>query len=113
MADGSRTDPRGGSPLYLEGMSGVPTSDPPAPVPSAASILEGIAQVAREHLDWSGPLRPEMHLVEDLELDSIRLLTLAVEVENHFRVALDEADEEEIDTVGDLVEAVRRKLSSP
>ena len=44
-----------------------------------------------------------MRLVEDLRLDSIRLLTLAVEVENRFRVRLDEVDEAGIETVGDLV----------
>lgn len=73
-------------------------------------ILEGIAQVAQEHLGWQGPLTPEMRLVEDLRLDSVRLLTLAAEVENRFRVLLDEADERAIETVGDLVAIVRRKL---
>jgi acyl carrier protein len=73
-------------------------------------ILDGIAQVVREHLGWEGPLTPEMRLVEDLRLDSVRLLTLAAEVENRFRVLLDEADELAIETVGDLVAIVRRKL---
>jgi acyl carrier protein len=73
-------------------------------------ILSGIAQVARQHLGWSGPLLPEMRLVEDLRLDSIRLLTLAAEVENRFRVLLDPVEEATIETVGDLVELVRRKL---
>jgi acyl carrier protein len=73
-------------------------------------ILGGIAEVAREHLGWEGPLTGEMRLVEDLRLDSVRLLTLAAEVENRFRVRLDEADEAAIVTVGDLVETVRRKL---
>lgn len=74
-------------------------------------ILAGIREVAGEHLQYRGKLAPEMRLVEDLELDSIRLLTLAVEVENRFRVRLDEADEAGILTVGDLVMAVRRKLA--
>lgn len=77
-----------------------------------AEILDGIAAVARRHLDHREPLRPEQRLVEDLELDSIRLLTLAVEVENHFRVALDEEDEIGIETVGDLVRAVGHKLNA-
>lgn len=75
-------------------------------------ILAGVREVARERLGYRGELAPEMRLVEDLELDSIRLLTLAVEVENRFRVRLDEADEAGILTVGDLVTAVRRKLAS-
>lgn len=73
-------------------------------------ILAGVAAVAREHLAWTRPLAPEMRLIEDLALDSLRLLTLAVEVENRFHVCLDEMDEAGISTVGDLVAAVRRKL---
>ena len=75
-------------------------------------ILEDIAEVARRHLDHDGPLVPEMRLIEDLELDSIRRLTLAIEVENHFRVCLDEADDVNVETVGDLVAAVARKLAA-
>jgi acyl carrier protein len=77
---------------------------------SEDAILLGIAEVARLHLGWEGALTPDMRLVEDLRLDSLRLLTLAAEVENRFRVLLDEADEAGIETVGDLVAAVRRKL---
>ena len=73
-------------------------------------ILEGIAEVVRQRLDWQGPLTMDMRLVEDLSLDSVRLLTLAAEVENRFRVLLDEADEAGIQTVADLVAVVRRKL---
>ena len=54
-----------------------------------AEILAGIAAVAREHLGFAGELAPDLRLVEDLRLDSIKLLTLAVEVENRFRVRLD------------------------
>ncbi|HVT59990.1 MAG TPA: acyl carrier protein [Thermoanaerobaculia bacterium] len=76
----------------------------------STDILQGIAEVARAHLGWEGPLHREMRLVEDLRLDSIRLMTLAAEVENRFRVLLDQADEAGIETVGDLVDVVGRKL---
>lgn len=75
-----------------------------------AEILAGIAAVAREHLEWTGPVRPEMRLVEELRLDSIKLLTLAIELENRFRVRLDEEDERAILTVGDLVATIGRRL---
>jgi acyl carrier protein len=74
------------------------------------AILAGIEEVARAHLGWEEPLTPDMRLVEDLRLDSVRLLTLAAEVENRFRVFLDELDEGAIATVGDLVSVIRRKL---
>lgn len=75
-----------------------------------AAILEGIAAAARKELAFSGELRPELRLVEDLKLDSIRLLSLAMAVEDHFRIALDEGDEGGIATVGDLIAIVERKL---
>ena len=56
-----------------------------------AEILEGIAAVARDHRGWEGVLRPEMRLVGEMQLDSLKLLTLAIEVENRFRVRLDDA----------------------
>lgn len=54
------------------------------------------------------PLRidPEAHLVEDLGFDSIELLTLAVEVEDHFRVRLDDLDTGAITTVDELVATI-------
>lgn len=78
--------------------------------PILAKVLDGIAEVARIHLGHEGPLPLEARLLEDLELDSIQLLTLAVEVENVFRVCLDE-EETEIATVSDLARAVTKKLA--
>ena len=75
-------------------------------------ILQGIAEVAREHLNFQGELTLEQRLVEDLELDSIKLLTLSVEVENRFRVCLDPDLDSSLVTLGDLVEAIRRQLSA-
>ena len=77
-----------------------------------AQILAGISEVARRHLGWEGPLEARMSLVGDLGLDSLKALTLAVEVENLFRVCLDPERDREIVTVGDLVGVVRRELGS-
>lgn len=76
------------------------------------AILAAIAELARTKLHWSGPVRPEMRLIEDIQLDSIQLMTLAMEVEDRFRICLEEEDEAEIKTVGDLVETVETKLAS-
>ena len=73
-----------------------------------AEILAGIEEVARRHLGWQGCLEGHQRLVEDLGLDSLKALTLAVEVENRFAVNLDPERDAELVTVSDLVEAVRR-----
>lgn len=86
-------------------------------------ILRAIEEVARAHLVSretgelerlleGGHLAPELRLVEDLALDSIQLLTLAVEVENRFRICMDPEDEEGIETVGDLADVVAAKLGT-
>lgn len=74
-------------------------------------VLAAIRRIAREELEWEGEVHPGMDLVEDLGLDSLRLLTLAVEIENHFEICLEEADEAAIRTVSDLVDVVDKKLT--
>jgi acyl carrier protein len=73
-------------------------------------ILDAIREVARQQLGFAEELRPDMRLAEDLGLDSLKSLTLAVEVENRFRVCLDPESEAKIVTVGDLVAVVGSKL---
>lgn len=77
---------------------------------SDAQILDGIRKVAREHLDFEGDIALDTPLAETLELDSIRMLTLVVELENHFQVILEEDDESGIETVGDLVRVLKARL---
>jgi acyl carrier protein len=76
-----------------------------------AEILAAIQEVARVHVGFNGRLRREQRLVEDLELDSLKALTLAVEVENRFQVRLDPEIEARIMTVGDLVDEVGGQLA--
>lgn len=75
------------------------------------AILAGIAAAARKELAFAGELLPETRLVEDLQLDSIRLLSLAMAVEDHFRIALDADDEGGIAKVNDLIDIVEKKLT--
>ncbi len=99
-----------------------------------SSVLEQVVGVARAQLDLADDSafaqEPEallsLRLVEDLGLDSIQLLTLAVEVENHFEVALDgfgDLDEssdptdddgsvEAITTLGDLVLLIETTIAA-
>jgi acyl carrier protein len=75
-----------------------------------AFVLAGIADVARQHLQWTAPASRDLPLVEAFELDSLRQLTLLIELENRFRIRLDDRGETSILTVGDLVDVIRRKL---
>ena len=79
---------------------------------SRREILARIASVARRHLEIDVPLDESQRLVEDLGLDSLKLLTLAAEVENEFRLRIAPADEATIDTVGELVDLLERELAA-
>jgi acyl carrier protein len=77
-----------------------------------ALILEGVRRVLSEHLGIRD-VTEATHILSDLKLDSIQQLTFVVELENHFRVRFDEGDETGINTIGDVVEAVARRLEGP
>ena len=74
-------------------------------------ILETIQELARTHLDHTEPVTLDQDLIEDLRLDSLKLLTLAVQVENHFQICIDSDTEAAIRTIGDLVSVIERQLS--
>lgn len=71
--------------------------------------LAALQEIARAKLGWHGHLTRETPLVETLALDSLKRLTLVIEVEDRFQVCLDEADEATIETAGDLLDTIRRK----
>ncbi len=72
-------------------------------------ILDGIRQAVRE-LEVPYPVELDTHVLNDMELDSLQLIALVVEVENRFRVCLEPEDEARIATIGDLVEVIRQRL---
>jgi acyl carrier protein len=78
----------------------------PAARSHASAVRAALAEIAAR-LGYRGPLAPELRLVEDLRLDSV-----AVEVEDRFRVCLDAADEAAIRTVGDLERVLCAKLEA-
>ena len=78
-----------------------------------AIILDGLRAIAKTHLAYEGDLPRDAPLVETLKLDSIRMLTLIVEVENHFEICLEEDDESSIENLGDLIAVVKRLTDGP
>lgn len=77
---------------------------------SRSEILDQIAAAAAETLDWHGELTEEAKLVDDLGLDSLRALTLIVEIENRLRIRLTPDDEAGLVTVGDLLRAIENRI---
>jgi acyl carrier protein len=77
--------------------------------PSTESVLAEIRAIAQAELDQTGPIDETDRLVADLGIDSLGAIVLAVGLENHFRVRLQEQDAGTLATVGDLVRLVQKR----
>ena len=59
----------------------------------------------------SSKVEPSAHLIDDLDLDSIDLVDLAVSLEQERGIKLDEEELKSVRTVGDAVGAIRAALA--
>lgn len=76
----------------------------------SGELVHLVQQVVREELGLSTPVSEETRLIEDLQLDSVGLTILAVEIENRYRIKLSEADATALRTVADLCALVQRRV---
>ena len=75
------------------------------------SVLLEIQRIAARDLDVGRPLQATDRLIEDLGLDSLTLTTLAVALEDHFRVTLSDEEAARVRTVGELARCVASRAS--
>jgi len=75
-------------------------------------ILQGIQHVFDQYLEIDTIVGPEMDILTDLQLDSMELTTLVVELENHFLVMFEEGNEQNVHTIGDLILLIDNCLSA-
>lgn len=77
---------------------------------SPSDILAFIARTVESELETTHPVTMDARLAHDIELDSMGLTVVAVALENRFRIKLDEGDAGQLETVGDLVRLVIRRV---
>lgn len=73
-------------------------------------LFDTVCQVLKGPCGVTSTISSQSRLVEDLELDSVGLLCLAVGLENHYRVKLEENPEEPPATVEDVVNLLAKAL---
>jgi acyl carrier protein len=79
-----------------------------------AEVLATMQAIAETELDYHQPLALTQRLTDDLHLDSMNMIVIAVGLENRYRIKLAEEDAGVLVTVGDLVALVcRRAKESP
>lgn len=73
-------------------------------------VLAEIRRIARVELEYADEVLPAARLQEDLHLDSMAMIVVAVGLENVFRVKLQEEDAGALRTVADLVTLVVQRV---
>lgn len=74
-------------------------------------VLFEVRRILSQELDWRGAVEPSHHLMRDLQLDSLGLTVLAVELENRFRIRLSVEDSVGVSTVEDLMRLVASRTA--
>jgi len=74
-------------------------------------ILDRLGKILTEHCDLEGgKFASEQRLQEDLGLDSMGLLALSVEIENYYRIHLNEDIAQPPQTLGELAKLIEQRL---
>ncbi|MCL4685709.1 acyl carrier protein [Myxococcota bacterium] len=74
---------------------------------SRDEIFQVLADVLQKEFGFeTGSFRPETHLVDDLDLDSIDAIDLAVRLEERTGVAFRDEELKAIRTLGDVVDLI-------
>lgn len=76
-------------------------------------IRRRLGEIARREFHYSGPVADDMVLRETWIRDSMAQMTLLVEMENEFQVALTDEEVVSLVTVGDVVALLARVLRRP
>lgn len=77
--------------------------------PRDEEVLAAIRQIVATELDSREPVDPHTALADCEPLDSLGLFTLAVGLEDRFRVRLAEEDAPGLTTVADVIRLVNRR----
>lgn len=74
-------------------------------------VLAEVQRIAETEIGLDRPLRLDDDLIDDLQLDSLGLLTLVAGLENRFQFAIPDEATSGVRTVGDLIERVSASLT--
>lgn len=56
-------------------------------------------------------LKPESHLVNELNINSSHLVDLVLDVEDHYDIRLEDEEMQQMQTVGDALAIIEKKVS--
>lgn len=84
-----------------------------APCRSRNDVLRDVCQIVAEQVGIASDRILEEHrLEEDLDCDSLMLVEITMEVEEHFDISIPDGQAEQAGTVGQIVDGVMRLLGA-
>lgn len=78
-----------------------------------SQLLAQVTKVLKGPCGVADEIAESSRLAEDLHLDSVGLLALAVSLENHYKVRLPDDPTHPPQTVGDIVDLLAKNLTTP
>jgi acyl carrier protein len=79
---------------------------------SEQDVLIEIRQIVERELEMARDVNPTDRLVQDLGLDSMTLITLAVALEDRFQILLSDEEATRIETVGELARCIVARVAA-
>ncbi len=73
------------------------------------SSFEIICHILKHQCECHAEITEESRLMEDLKLESMALLILITELENHYQQAFDLNEGADIQTIGDIVHLIQER----
>lgn len=78
---------------------------------SRREILDWVTEVVHQEFDFdSNEIRLDTHLIDDLDLDSIDAIDMAVRLEERTSISFSEEDLNSLRTIGDVVDLIDGRL---
>lgn len=78
------------------------------------SVQERVLSVISEVLDLKqNELRPDVSLRDELQVDSLKQMTLFIALEDEFQRSIPPEEADGLETVKDVIEFIQRKLEEP
>jgi acyl carrier protein len=72
-----------------------------------SDVLKNVKEIVGEHMGMQAEQIKESHaLIEDLGCDSLDLVEIAMELEEHFDIAIPDGFDEQMRTIGDVTDGV-------
>jgi acyl carrier protein len=79
---------------------------------SEQEILEGLAEIVNEETGIpTGDVQPDKSFTDDLDIDSLSMMTIVVNAEEQFGVRIPDDEVKNLKTVGDAVSYIAKQGS--